>query len=152
MNHFKNNRLVLKNLKQTENFAAQVASYTKSVYQNKKSCVIFLEGNLASGKTTFSKYFINHFYPEQIVTSPTYNLVNSYFNEAVDIPIAHFDLYRLADASELDYLDYRDYLSNNICLIEWASLAYNSLPDYDLKLEFFVGEDVKNREVKIDEK
>lgn len=81
-------------------------------------CVIFLEGTLGAGKSTFARAFIQALCgADTVVPSPTFTLVQTYENS--HIPIAHFDLYRIEDEDELLELGLLDYFTSHICLIEW---------------------------------
>jgi len=96
--------------------------------------VITLKGDLGTGKTTLVRGALEAEGVDSGVRSPTYTLVEYYPLER--FAVAHFDLYRLADAEELEYLGYRDYLNNEtLCLIEWPQRALEYLQAIDLEIE-----------------
>ncbi len=86
-----------------------------------------LSGDLGAGKSTLARAFLRAIADDDglEVPSPTFTLVQSY---DLRIPVAHFDLYRLADASELDELGFDEALSLGICLVEWPERADGALP------------------------
>ncbi|MBT8124133.1 MAG: tRNA (adenosine(37)-N6)-threonylcarbamoyltransferase complex ATPase subunit type 1 TsaE [Gammaproteobacteria bacterium] len=100
--------------------------------------IIYLQGDLGSGKTTFARGFINKLGYSGKVKSPTFTLVESYDLEQARL--YHFDLYRLKDPLELEYIGIRDltWESDVMCLIEWPERGGSELPEADLviRLEY----------------
>jgi tRNA threonylcarbamoyl adenosine modification protein YjeE len=92
-----------------------------------------LSGDLGAGKSTLARAFLRALAddPDLEVPSPTFTLVQSY---ELRIPVAHFDLYRLGDASELDELGFDEALASGICLVEWPEMAEALLPTTRVKL------------------
>ena len=94
---------------------------------------VFVEGELGAGKTTLVRGILRGLGYEGVVVSPTYTLVEPY--QCGEIPVYHFDLYRLNTPDELETIGVRDMIhSKSICLVEWPDRGAGVLPAADMQI------------------
>ena len=96
--------------------------------------VVYLCGELGTGKTTFARAIIQQRGSVDSVTSPTFTLIETYHLDHV--AGAHLDLYRIESEAEMEAIGLRDYLDGSwVCLIEWPDRALGALPNPDLTID-----------------
>ncbi|MDR1334853.1 MAG: tRNA (adenosine(37)-N6)-threonylcarbamoyltransferase complex ATPase subunit type 1 TsaE [Holosporaceae bacterium] len=94
-----------------------------------------LYGDVGAGKTTFTKYFIQHLNPDTVdVTSPTFSLVQIYKMSNGLPDLWHADCYRLKSQNEIEELGLEDAFSSSIVIIEWPNIIEKFLPRNTVKI------------------
>ena len=135
--------MLLKNERDTQLFARKLVKFSKG-----SNIVICLNGNLGSGKTTFSRYFIQEYLKDakiKEIPSPTFTLLQVYENR--NIKINHFDFYRLNSAAELVELNFMESTLDDACLIEWSDKFKEILPSDRIEIIFKI---LKNNNRNVD--
>lgn len=127
------NKLTLSSLEDTKKLGQELA---KEILKRKGEAafIVFLDGDLGTGKTTLVKEIIFALGVKEKVKSPTFTIIEPY--ELNNENIYHVDLYRIIDPTELEIIGLREYLneSNAIIFIEWPEKSYGYLKKFDLKI------------------
>ena len=113
----------------------------KEIIQNSTSKIILFYGDMGVGKTTLIKEICKILGTEDLISSPTFSIVNEYITSN-DETIFHFDFYRIDNEEEAYNIGVEDYFdSNHWCLIEWPSVVENLLPLENVNVYLTVLED-----------
>ncbi|MGN1208568.1 MAG: tRNA (adenosine(37)-N6)-threonylcarbamoyltransferase complex ATPase subunit type 1 TsaE [Christensenellales bacterium] len=126
--------IVVESLNETENLAKNLSKKIEN------GMVILLYGEIGAGKTTFTKFLLQHLGVKSVVSSPTFTLLNEYSG---DFPIYHFDMYRIQNVEEIYELGFEDYINSKnspftktgLTLIEWPENVKDVLPKDAVKIE-----------------
>lgn len=98
----------------------------------KPPMIILLNGDLGSGKTTFVKEVVKALGSDDLVTSPTFTLLNTYNTK---FPIYHFDMYRLSSAEDALNVGFEEYFDkktlDGVCFVEWSENVEGLINDVD---------------------
>ena len=119
----------MKKFEKVFNTESEVADFGREIGRTcSQGDVYALIGDLGTGKTTLTKYIAEGLGVEESITSPTFNIVKSYYSGR--IPIHHFDVYRLGSSDEFFDIGGDEYLeADGVCVIEWADLISDVLPE-----------------------
>lgn len=111
----------------------------------KKGDTIVLTGELGSGKTKFTEGFLSYFNMQDEISSPTFNIVNEYTSN--NINIYHFDVYRLENSDEFYAIGGDEYFEKGISIIEWGEIIEDALPNEYLKIVFHKDNNDENKRI-----
>ena len=120
----------------TKQFAKKLAAKLN------KGDIIVLTGELGSGKTKFTEGILEYFNLQDEISSPTFTIVNEY--STPNVPIYHFDVYRLEDEDEFLEIGGEEYFEKGVCIIEWGEMIQNLLPKDYIKITFSKDDEDEN--------
>ena len=99
----------------------------------KPGSIVCLIGDLGAGKTTMTQSLAEALEVDDYITSPTFTIVNQYEGK---MPLYHFDVYRIGCSEEMYDIGFEEYINGDgVCIIEWANIIEDILPDEYLKIE-----------------
>jgi len=104
--------------------------------------IVALTGDLGTGKTTLTKYIAEGLGITEIITSPTFTIVQEYTGGR--LPLYHFDVYRIGDPDEMYELGYEEYFfGRGVCVVEWADMIPELIPEGSIwiRIEYGASED-----------
>ena len=136
------------------NSAEETFEIARKFGENAKPGDVYtLDGDLGVGKTVFAKGFASGLVVRDVVSSPTFTIVNIY--EGGRLGFYHFDVYRIADSEEMFEIGFDDYIyGDGVSLIEWASLIDDILPEKrcDIRIEKNPEKGLDFRRITVDKK
>lgn len=125
-------RKVIRNELDTKEFGGELAKKLKP------GDVVALIGDLGTGKTTLTKSIAEGLGITEMITSPTFTIVQEYTEGR--IPLYHFDVYRLCDIEEMYELGYEEYFfGQGVCVVEWADQIMEIIPDEAIMIRIEYG-------------
>ena len=126
-------KIVIKNEEETKKFGEKLCEKLTA------GSIVALTGDLGTGKTTLTKAIAAGLGVTDVITSPTFNIVKQY--DSGRLPLYHFDVYRIGDVDEMYEIGYEEYFfGDGVCVIEWADLREEIIPDDAVRIEIEYGE------------
>lgn len=114
--------IIIKNENETRDFAYELAKVLR------KGSILALIGDLGTGKTALTKYIAEALGSNELITSPTFTIVQEHKDGK--LPIYHFDVYRINDTEEMFEIGYEEYFyGDGICIVEWADIIEDLIPE-----------------------
>lgn len=106
--------------------------------------VVALIGDLGTGKTTLTKAIAEGLNIRESISSPTFSIIKEY--DSGDLPLYHFDVYRLEGPEELYHLGFEEYFyGHGVTIVEWADKVIDLIPDDAVRIEISYGEEPDSR-------
>ena len=130
------NRFITNSAEETEQLGERIASKLKG------TDVIALFGGLGMGKTALTRGLARGLGADDVVSSPTFALVNEYSGR---VPVYHFDMYRVTSWDDLYSTGFFDYLDTGVLIIEWSENIEGALPENALRITISRGESDNQR-------
>ena len=131
-------RTVLRDINDTEALGRRIAEGLEP------GSVVALTGPLGAGKTTLAQAIARGLCVTERLSSPTFTIVQEY--ESGRLPLYHFDVYRVHDEDELFEIGFDEYLhGDGVCLVEWADLVEDLLPENTVRVELDYGSEEDER-------
>lgn len=126
-------KIIIKNEEETKKFGEKLCEKLTA------GSIVALTGDLGTGKTTLTKAIAAGLGVTDVITSPTFNIVKQY--DSGRLPLYHFDVYRIGDVDEMYEIGYEEYFfGDGVCVIEWADLIEEIIPDDAVRIEIEYGE------------
>ena len=126
-------KIVIKNEEETKKFGEKLCEKLTA------GSIVALTGDLGTGKTTLTKAIAAGLGVTDVITSPTFNIVKQY--DSGRLPLYHFDVYRIGDVDEMYEIGYEEFFfGDGVCVIEWADLIEEIIPDDAVRIEIEYGE------------
>lgn len=123
----KEKTIIIRDENETKKFGTDLAEVLEP------GAVIALTGDLGTGKTTLTKSIAAGLGIDDVITSPTFNIVKEY--RSGRLPLFHFDVYRIGDVEEMYELGYEEYFyGEGVCIIEWADLIEDIIPEDAIRI------------------
>lgn len=128
----------IKSQEETKAFGMELAKKLE------KGSIVALIGDLGTGKTTLSKYIAEGLEIKELITSPTFTIVQEYYGGR--LPLYHFDVYRINDVEEMYELGYEEYFyGDGVTIVEWADNIMELIPKGSIIIEIEYGESFEER-------
>lgn len=118
----KTKEVIIKNEEETKQFGLKLGKDLK------KGDTVALIGDLGTGKTTLAKYIGEGLGITEMITSPTFTIIQEYYSGR--LPLYHFDVYRINDIEEMAELGYEEYFyGDGVTIVEWADQIMDIIPE-----------------------